>query len=616
MAYTLYVNDDLLYDSFPINEDDLRIYSPTLDLDKEGGSLSFILPKGHPLWNLQSTRHSGALFTSSLDQIILLQDGVWVWEGFPSEYDQDLVGNYRVTCSGAINLLKNIVIPLGNPVNVTINVGEDKSAFLERAIKAFTTAIVGRYNDRIDEFSTRFSMDLSYQKIFCNASSIIDVADGIPPYHFSRICNFENCYDALQKRIIDDFGGRFYLTKVNGNLVINYQLKPCPLEGASIYLGKNLLDYNISETFELATSVIPRGESYNENHPGDSKWWLRDERPAFYDIDQKADYRWAKGEYTKDVKGRMYPTGGSRIFLPNVPENIPIAQKYGMRDVILELDNVVAKYPVKRPNYNIPFPDWRAGVKYTVGDCVWHTYPTPDPHTGEYNDFLYVVLKSHTSVAGSLEPERDRGVYYDQIDDPWHDAMYGWPSYYQEHYFNTNSYSYKKGDRFFYKDGDELNIYEVLQDHTSRANLSPPGLFTSYYALFAKNIESVTWLSKKDYLGESPNWDTADTQVADWCYVEDYCKALWILGIDYLTNQQFDSLKLDVEASKISFDGEEELDIMACIGCAIPVSADIFGGDMKPYEVTGVSIPLDDDASARIILGGEDINITKLVRKR
>ena len=57
--YKVYVNGEVLYDSLPIMEDDLRIYSPVLTLNKEGGIFEFTLPKGHPLWSVKSSRHPG-----------------------------------------------------------------------------------------------------------------------------------------------------------------------------------------------------------------------------------------------------------------------------------------------------------------------------------------------------------------------------------------------------------------------------------------------------------------------------------------------------------------------------------------------------------------------------
>lgn len=623
--YKVYVNGDVLYDSLPVMEDDLRIYSPVLTLDKEGGTFEFTLPKNHPLWNVESSHHDGALFLSTLDQIVIHDDNGWIWEGFPSDYHEDYAGNYKITCTGALKLLEDVSRPLEVAVDVTKRTSETNDGFLKRAIRAFTEFVVNAYNDRLDEMKNRFSeydtsgklaRALDARKIYCNSNSKFDVSGGIPPYHFSRILNFENCYDALQKRIIDDFGGYYYLTKVNGLLVINYRLMPEILKTATVMLGKNLIDYNVSEEFRIATSVIPRGGSYDENHPGESKWWMKDERSAFYDIEQRADFRWAYGNYDR-VNGKMRPTGGSRIFLPMSPIYAELVKKYGMRDVIVEFDSVVAKYPVYSAGYDPGFPKWKTGLYLKKGDYVKYNAKESDPSYPSYlpdpGYSLYVVKRNLTTQSGKFPPGEDD--LYEHIPSAHESDAYGWPFYIKEHTYRTGK-SYKTGDRFFYTVQNKHRIYEVLKDHESRDNL-PPDLFPSYYALIEDNLPTLAvWLSIEDYLGESPYWDTAETVTADFCYIQDYTQALRILGLNYLTNQQYNKLILEIEASKIDFDGEGSLSPVEAFGKRLPVSSDLFGKTLKPYEVTSVSITIDDDSQSIFTLGGEETSITRLIRER
>lgn len=625
--YKVYVNGDILYDSLPIMEDELRIYSPVLNLDKEGGTFEFTLPKGHPLWNVESTHHDGALFLSTLDQIVIYENDKWIWEGFPSDYLEDYAGNYKITCTGALKLLEDVSRPLEVAVDVTKNSSEGNEAFLKRAIKAFTEFVVKAYNDRLEEIKTRFAeydtngklaKAMDARKIYCNSNSKFDVSGGVPPYHFSRILNFENCYDAIQKRIVDDFGGYYYLTKVNGVLVINYKLQPEVIENSTVMLGKNLLDYNVSEEFRLATSVIPRGGSYDENHPGESKWWMKDERSVFYDIEQRADFRWAYGNYQKK-DGKMRPTGGSRIFLPKSPIYAELVKKYGMRDVIVEFDSVVAKYPVYSSGYNPGFRIWAANQNYTKGEYVyfnirWQDPTAPSSVPDRYN--LYVALKSHTSRNSTdYYPNWDSNGLFEQVPQNYETNAFGWPFYVQEHTYKTGK-EYKVGDKFFYRYNNKMQVYEVLKDHTSRQNLYPYHQ-PAYYALIEDGLESFAmWLSIEDYLGESPYWDTAETSTADFCYIWDYTQALRILGLNYLVNQQFNKLVLEISASKIDFNGENSLSPIEVFGKKLPVSSDLFGRNLKPYEVTAASITLDDDSQSTFTLGGEDTKITRLVRER
>ena len=614
--YKVYVNGEVLYDSLPMMEDDLRIYSPVVNFDKEGGSFEFTLPREHPLWNVESTHHDGVLFLSTLDQVVIHDDNGWIWEGFPSDYNEDYAGNYKITCTGALKLLEDVSRPLEVAVNITKGSSETNEGFLKRAIRQFTEFVINAYNGRLDEMKARFSeydsdgklaRALDARKIYCNSDSKFDVKGGTPPYHFSRILNFENCYDALQKRIVDDFGGYYYLTKVNGVLVINYKLQPEVIDNATVMLGKNLLDYNVSEEFRMATSVIPRGGSYDENHPGESRWWMKDERSIFYDIEQRADFRWSYGQYEK-INGTYRPTGGSRIFLPTSPIYAELVKKYGMRDVIIEFDSVVAKYPVYSNGYDPGFPTWKTGMSLNIGDYVYykHTYPsTATRH-------LYVVKRPHTTTASNTPNSSDD---FEVIPAKYEPNAYGWPFYIQEHTYKTGK-SYKTGDRLFHKVNDKMRIYEVLQNHTSRSNLRPESS-PDYYVLIEDDLKTFAlWLSIEDYLGESPYWDTAETSTADFCYISDYTQALRILGLNYLTNQQYNNLILEISASKISFDGEESLSPVDIFGKKLPVSSDLFGKTLKPYEVTAASITIDDDSQSTFTLGGETTNITRMVRER
>ena len=536
--YRVYVNGEILYDSIPVFEDSLRVYSPVLTLNKEGGLFEFTLPKGHPLWSVQSTRHPGILFMSKIDQIIVENENGWLWEGFPSDYSEDYSGNWHIVCKGGLHYLEDAVAGLVHVVNYTKNSDESNDAYLARCIRRFTESMCNHHNERLDEIETRFGVNLDHQKIFCNDDSVFDVTGGIPPYHFSRITDFENCYDALDKRIISDFGGYFYLTKKNGVLVINYCLSPKILPNATVILGKNLIDYNVSEEFVMATSAIPRGNTYDENHPGESKWWLKDERSAFYDIEQRASYQWR--EYNNSSP--KYPTAGSRVYLPTSPANVELVKRYGFNDVIIEFDSVVAKYP------------------------------------GRYNN-------------------RDNGWEYYLADNMW-----------------SSGKEYPQGKRFFYRVGNSINVYESLVYHYSKA--SEPPTTTSMYALCETGISMPYWLSIADYLGESPWWNTHETVSDDRAYVQDYMAALRILAVDYLENQQYNKLVLNISASKISYNEDGELDPVICFGKKLPVSADLFGTNLRPYEVAEVSITIDDDSQSMFTLGGEDTKITRLVRER
>lgn len=583
--YKVFLNGELLYDGLCVSERSITIQSPTVTIDKEGGSFSFTVPKEHVLW--PSFENETVLRRTS--QIIIYEDDEWFWEGCIVDYGKDYFGNFKINCSGALQYLKNTTFPLENIVNITKNSTETNNAFFIRAFSKFVKEITTQHNNRINDLeSVGYSgaeFSLRHQKIYFDSRTYdsipaIEIDDGVvPPDHFSRVVNFETCYDALQKRIVDDFGGFFYLIKKHVTitselvdqdsvweehtppggstlLLLRYRMSPISKDNYVVYLGHNLLDYNISEDFDLATAAIPLGDTYDENHPGESRWWLKDERSAFHDITQRANYGWRERQLQTHP---YYPTGGSRVFLPSSVQGASeIIAKYGMRDVIVEFDTIVAKHP-QAPVWN---PN---GIYYIIGQYV--RYRSPGSSTWE----KYKVMTN--VVSSPSEPPNTSSVY-----------------------------SLLSGGTVL----DGWSYYMYIKGHSG---------------------EPIHWLSKDDYLGynyinggqlfevyETPTGSSIAG--GEGVYIEDYMLALRILAEDYLTNQQFNKLVLDISATKVSSTDGERFNALRSFGTKIPVSASLFGENLKPYEVTEVSIQLDDDGQSRLTLGGEDTKITKLINTK
>ena len=578
--------DFLLYDSLCINEYDKQIQSPTLTIDKEGGSFSFTVSKEHYTWALFENRS----IMKRTSQIIIYENDEWLWEGCIVDYSKDYAGNFKIDCSGALQYLKNTTLPLSNIVNVKKPLTQGNDGFFKSVFKIFMQKIVTQHNERINDLDAStvgYSVEsvLRHQKIyfvdqlFDGYAPIIVDPNAIPPDHFSRIVNFETCYDALQKRIADDFGGFFYLIKekvtVDSDLrdqdstltigeqrevlLLRYRMIPKDSQDKFVaYLGHNLLDYNISEDFDLATAAIPLGDSYDENHPGDSRWWFKDERSVFFDISQRANYAWRTTAQTES--GRTYPIGGSRIFLPSTVDGAhDIVSKYGMRDVTVEFDTVVAKYP--------HIPQWNGNWQdYKAGDLVLYTYT--DGGGTVHPNVCFVVLQDHTSRP-SITPS-------------------GTQSWYTE------------------APSNHLTFWQYYY------SIKHPG------QTIPTSQEKIEWESKNDYLGDTNDYRIGiyETSTGDTLYRTDYMKALKVLAIDYLTNQQFDKLVLDISANKISSSDDEVFDALHSFGTKIPVSASLFGENLKQYEVTGVTLQLNDDSQSRLTLGGEETKITKLINTK
>lgn len=575
----IYHDNVLLYDSSCVNERIKQLQSPALAIDKEGGSLSFSIPREHDSWEM----FENGVPLKRTSQITVFENNKWLWEGFITDYNKDLLGNYKINCIGALQYLKNTVFPLENIINVSKNDRETMVSFGKRALSLFMKKIVTQHNNRINDLSSigySSRSILEHQKIYFDRrlAYSIDLSDDIAfPDHFSRIVNFESCYDALQKRIVDDFGGFFYLRRATVNIDAEiasqdnllsqggtaYLLLLCYKERSEIitdhiaYLGNDLLDYNISEDFDLATAAIPLGDTYDENHPGESRWWLKDERSVFYNITQRANYAWRQRQITTHP---YYPTGGSRIFLPLVSSGASeVVSKYGMRDVILEFDTVVAKYP--------DVPVWVGdGRQYVIGQIVKYR------PTGSAVYKQYYVKANHTSTS-ALTPTA------------------------ATNYFSEQSSEY-----------------------------TPWG-----YYMHVRGLSEKKWKNKKDYLGETWNDDktiklfdvrqsvpgSGGGGSSDGEYIDEYMYALRILTEDYLTDQQFNKLVLDISISKISSsENGESLDVRSVLGQRLPVSSSLFGDNAKPYEIGSISVQLNDDSQSRLTLGGEDTKITKLINTK
>lgn len=509
--YQVYANGKLIYDSTLSTEEDLQLISPKLEMSKNNaGTFSFTLPITHKYYDTYvtyaksestpSASNGHKFLLGRTDCVSIYKDDDWLWEGAPLDVDFDLEGNANITCDGAYNYLDDVKIPLSHIINVYQNTNESDAEYAVRVINGLMTIILNHYNSRVTELGDLFGIDLSHKKIDVGTITGISVDTENPystnmklPSHFSRVCNFESCKDAFEKRFLNDFGGQFYITKDNAatiKLRLNYRFNASTelISGdkkAIISLGENLLDYDVSSNFVYATSVIVQGNEYDENHSSgshESRWWLKDTRSYAYDITQRAGLEWRtyKRQGENPDPDNMYPTAGCRLYLTaSGTLHKAMVEKYGFHDAILQYDDVVAKYP---------------------------------------ND--------------------------------------GWASYGQ-----------------------------------------------------------TTWKSLFDYLGAGDEVDPHETSTLDHSYVQDYMCALEILGRNFLETQQFGNMTIQVSATEINAQTEEKDHFIKRTGELMYVSPKAFrSGSAILYEITQLSIALDDETETTITMGGETTSLTRMVR--
>lgn len=741
MGYEVFINGELLYDSLLVNETDMQIIDPVLSIDVEGGSFSFIVPTSHRLWGSYFSKFSDdsyLLFTRRTDTVVINKNGHWLWEGFISDFSSDLEGSYNVTCTGSLRYLENAKIPLRQVLNRVRSDSETKKEHFEKAYKIFISRILKHYNDRINEFSERYGVDLSYQKIYYSpAISKIEIPENIQvPWHFSRIVNFESCYDAIYNHFANDFKGFFYLTKSFAHildpnvygptgsypqdgsitnaitrdiLIINFKCSYEVMDKLVVHTGNHLLDYNVSDSFDLVTSVVPRGAGYTERANDEdfsSKWWMRDDHAAFDNIDQYANLGWGLGEHYYINKNLLTqePRGGTRIYIPKLASLEEVIKKYGYKEAIVDFgDDVVAKFPYDQANrpigdkaYGYPLGDkstsylsedsgrryctWKKNHKYYAGDIVYDgVYKTVATNIEDVLVYAYVCRHTHISSSSrtgdlSFEDteywEQDALVGINSVDNnrtdthnvtgvykcappeighsydsqgPYclgnneggsgtkypivyldTDFIVPWHLYYKEKYkewAENKNYSEQNKVQSTNSDGF-VCLYECLKAHTSDSSTTParrPDLWMRI---------PFGWDTIEDYNNARNSWldRVADPEnkkyISEWFYVEDYTRALRILGLDYLQNQQFDDLVLSITSDMVIVeeitDEEEGISDLTIyymhIGDQIPVSASLFGDNLKPYPICQVSFNLLDDNQSQLMLGGRSSDLTTLIR--
>lgn len=663
MHFSIYVGRHgkdpvLLYDSYIIDDSSYQLTNILLRMNNEGGELSFTFPKTHYLWNSDYNSKESPLFTRRTDYVIVYKDDKWLWEGFLYDYNENINGDYDVVIAGALQYFKNVFCSLSTPINLNANGDNDiyspygrsgnrlweaythtypyPTHFVQYCIFVYMNRIVAQYNNRLNDLASVYAsehINFDYQKIYVHPTkSIIDVSDLNIRGRFLRITNFESCYDALEQGILDSLGGRFYITKeeielldacsirtyTNSSsdmlptqddtihseknryvLLLNYTNKPKEYTEHQISLGKDLLEYNVNEDFELYTSVIPLGDSYNEDAPtsrapGTSKWWFKDTHSQYNNVDQRASLGWRSYFWKKNTDGSvaMYPDGGSRYLLAESTRYTAgdIVKKYGFKECVLDLSDIAAKYPnpidpatgelfwpIDKAPYGVPYgtdgDTWEDGRDYSSGDYIW--VKKEGMVSGTYNHFLYCCIRDHKANANNCPKPDSMGAesdtYWDELD----------------------THEHIKADPELEKAYGFVIAWKKYNAGKGRGAVGTRG-----------------WDSLSDYYLTNATWYPEDNpMLCEHAYMQDYMAAFSIIAKDFLENQQFNTLILEISVSLVLYDN-----ILSLLGNKVPVSADLFGNNVKMFEVSEIELNISNINSSTIRIGGEQVNFTSLLR--
>lgn len=320
--YKVYVNGELTFnDQLP--DEDLVLVKPKLVLeDNQPGTFDFTLPLNHRHAN--KTNALGRPFCGSLtDTVTIYKNGQWFWEGRPVSETSDFYNRRVIHCEGALSYFSDSIQPLKVQVS---------TSSLNTAIWSFLERLLERHNEQLEAIGERINRDMSDRMIHLESGVSIVTVTPKDVSSFTRITNYETTLESINKRLINKLEGHIRIRRVTvdgtSKLILDY-LKDYPdTSSQKIEFGKNLLDYNKSiDMSEIATVIIPRGDTVEENSP-----FYRN-AAAFSDISQRAHLGWF------NVLSTGEPVGDQRVYASN-----DVIKEYGYIEKVVEFENVEAKY--------------------------------------------------------------------------------------------------------------------------------------------------------------------------------------------------------------------------------------------------------------------------------
>ena len=218
-----------------------KLIDPKLSLsDNAAGSLSFKIPKKHPIYfNIEPM----------VTMIRVTRDDNWLWTGRVLTIKKDFWLQKEVTVEGALAFLNDVALPLHKWTNFQIY------AIVQRLLEI--------YNDHV----------IASRRIFPGAIST-STSSGNPIGNHDYISTGESPLKHLST-LAEDWGLHMRIRETNGALYLDMlRDNELPTNNQTIDFGKNLLDY-VDETdwSDLITVVHPFGkELETHNTTGDEDY--------------------------------------------------------------------------------------------------------------------------------------------------------------------------------------------------------------------------------------------------------------------------------------------------------------------------------------------------------
>ena len=237
--YRMLYNDNFLFDPF----DETRIVSSaSITTNVNAASyLDFTIAANHPLYNKIEQR-SGT--------ITLYSDNEKLFQGQITAIDMDMDGNKSVTCSSALDWLRDVQLRPYSTDQAECDEYEFKLDKAPDALDAYFQWLIDQYNAQ-NKDGRYFTINVN-QAADLTRQSIVYFASTSP----------RSVADAIEDDILGTFGGYLVLRYEDDQLILDLYSDIHEMNEQVIDYGENILDISRSEsTDDQYTAVYPIGKT-------------------------------------------------------------------------------------------------------------------------------------------------------------------------------------------------------------------------------------------------------------------------------------------------------------------------------------------------------------------
>ena len=237
--YRMLYNDNFLFDPF----DETRIVSSaSITTNVNAASyLDFTIAANHPLYN-EIEQRSGT--------ITLYSDNEKLFQGQITSIDMDMDGNKSVTCSSALDWLRDVQLRPYSTDQAECDEYEFKLDKAPDALDAYFQWLIDQYNAK-NKDGRYFTINVN-QAADLTRRSLVYFASTSP----------RSVADAIEDDILGTFGGYLVLRYEDDQLILDLYSDIHEMNEQVIDYGENILDISRSEsTDDQYTAVYPIGKT-------------------------------------------------------------------------------------------------------------------------------------------------------------------------------------------------------------------------------------------------------------------------------------------------------------------------------------------------------------------